>query len=229
MGIIKSLPILDRPREKAIRYGLDNLSDIELLAVLIGNGYKGENVIELSTHLISKYAGLENLSNIQFSELKKNKGIKNTKALILAAVFEMHRRLSIKKLEAIDSIIDAEYLYNKYLPLIGESGQEQMVVVVLSRNKRIIHESILFKGDEKSIYYSFDKIADLVRSYGGKYYYLIHNHPSGDFDPSQQDKIGTQYLLMKSKKAGITLLDHIIISENGYYSFQKMKKTKISC
>ena len=225
MGIVKSLPALERPREKAIRYGLETLSDHELLAALLGSGYKGENVIELSIHLLSKYGGLLNLSNIPFSELKNNKGIKNAKALNLSVIFELHRRLSFKKIEMNNDNIDTEYLYNKYLPVIGHSNQEQMVIVVLSRYKRIVHETILFKGDESSVHYSFDKIMREIDAYGGKYFYLIHNHPNGDCSPSETDLIGTSFLLRKSKEMKRPMLDHIIISENGYYSFRKMKKT----
>ena len=225
MSKIKSLPILERPREKAIRYGVETLSDIELLAILLGSGYQGENVVELSTRLLFKYGGLRRLSNIPFSELKNNKGIKDAKALNLSAIFEFNRRLSFKQIEEDDAIIDEEYLYNKYLPLIGQSQQEQMVVVVLSRCKRILHETILYKGNENGVHYSLPEIIKSVMSYGGRYFYLIHNHPSGDYEPSQLDKIGTSYLFIKSKEMKYPMLDHIIISPSGYYSFKKMKKT----
>ena len=225
MGVIKSLPTLERPREKAIRYGLDKLSDHELLAVLIGSGYKGENVVELSQHLLSKYGGLANLANIPFSELKKNKGIKNAKAINLAAIFEFSKRLSFKKIEDYCDKIDSEYLYNKYLPLIGKAEQEQMIIVVLSKYKRILHEAVLFKGSGNGVHYSLSEMISVIVHYGGKYFYLIHNHPSGDCKPSSQDLIGTSYLFTESKRLKYPLLDHIIIAENGYYSFKKMKKT----
>ena len=224
MGIIKSLPALERPREKALRYGLDTLSDHELLAILIGSGYKGENVIELAVHLLSNYGGLLNLSNIPFNELKKNKGIKNAKALNLAAIFEFHKRLSFKLIEDNKEKIDAEYLYNKYYPMIGKSLQEQVIIVVLSKFKNVIHESILFKGSEKGVSYSFGEIVQKIMAYGGKYFYLIHNHPNGDCKPSQQDIIATGYLLTKSKEMNYPMLDHIIIATNGYYSFKKNEK-----
>ena len=225
MGIIKSLPTLERPREKALRYGLNELSDYELLAILLGSGYKGENVMELAFSLLSKYGGLENLINIPFSELKKNKGIKNAKALNLEAIFEFHRRLLFKKYEQNDEIIDAEYLYNKYYPVLGRANQEQIIVVVLSKYKKIIHESILFKGGEDGVQISLSEIIKEVMSYGGKYFYLIHNHPNGSHQPSKQDTMATSYLFAESRRMKIPMLDHIIISINGYYSFKKMKKT----
>ena len=224
MGNVKSLPTLERPREKALRYGLTELSDYELLALLIGSGYHGINVIELSTSLLVKYGGLKRLVDIPFCELKKNKGIKNVKALNLAAIFEFHKRLLVKESEEIEEEITSEYLYNKYLPVLAHSKQEQLILVILSKYKHIIHESILYKGSSDGFKYSWQNIYDEILNYGGKSFYLIHNHPDGDCLPSRADKLATHEIVFESRKVRKPMLDHIIISSEGYYSFKKNEK-----
>ena len=223
MGKIKNLPLLDRPREKAIRYGLESLSDYELLAVLLGSGYQGNNVIELSTYLISKYGGLSRLVDIPFSELKKNKGIKNVKALKLAAIFEFHKRLSIRNNEESERDIDTEYLYNKYVSRLINEKQEHLILVILSRKKKIIHEEILYKGSSDGLKYSWEDISDKIVSFGGKYFYLIHNHPGGSCRPSPSDRMATSEIMLCGKRFKKPMLDHLIIGVDGYYSFKNEK------
>ena len=114
MANIKELPEYDRPREKALRYGVNSLSDSELLSLLLNKGYRGSNILEISTSLLSKYGGLVGLLNIPISELKKNKGIKNVGSLKIALIGEFYKRVSEKKSYIPNIKIDSEYLYNKY-------------------------------------------------------------------------------------------------------------------
>lgn len=224
MGIIKNLPILDRPREKALRYGLSSLSDIELLAVILGGGYRDNSATELSASLLSKYGGLAGLSNVQINELKKNKGVKNVKALNVASVFEISRRLAMKNSEQNECMVDEEYLFNKYKSLIIDEKQEYLFLIVLNSKKHIVHEKTLSKGSEDSVLFSFTDIYREVINHNGKYYYLIHNHTNGNVQPSERDIIITRYVKNESKKAKIILLDHLIIAPDSYYSFQKNEK-----
>ena len=113
MANIKELPEYDRPREKALRYGVNSLSDSELLSLLLNKGYRGSNILEISTSLLSKYGGLVGLLNIPISELKKNKGIKNVGSLKIALIGEFYKRVSEKKSYIPNIKIDSEYLYNK--------------------------------------------------------------------------------------------------------------------
>ena len=224
MGSIKNLPVLDRPREKALRYGLSSLSDAELLAIFIGSGYKDNSVTELATGLLSKYGGIRGLSECSISELKTNKGIKNVRSINLAAIFEINRRIITKKYEEDESIIDGEYLYNKYKHQIIDINQECIFLVMLNAKKKIIYESVLSIGSEDSVLFSFANIYRELVAHNAKYYYLIHNHTNGSFMPSENDLIITKFLRNESKNKKIPLLDHLIISRDGYYSFQKNEK-----
>ena len=229
MAVVKELPALDRPREKAQRYGIECLSDSELLSILLAKGYQGNNAIQISSTLLNKYGGLKNLSEVPIKELKKNKGIKDAKALILAALFEIHYRLITKDAENENVDITDEYLVEKYYPTLSRCNQEILIVVLLNARRKIIFEHILYKGSSNMISINFDDIHHLLANYEARSYYLIHNHPTGDSTPSSQDILATNNLFLQSKKWHIKLLDHLIISRNDYYSFSKMKKITISC
>ena len=224
MGI-KELPKLDQPRAKATHYGLSSLSDIELLTLLIGNGYKGISALEISTSLLTNFKGLLNLSNATLSELKEVKGIKEAKAISLLAIFEFHKRLSIKvQEEEVDEEIDSEYLYNKYKDSLLASHQENLVIVILNKYRKIIFEKTLYIGTENNVAFSYKDIWRELLVHKGRSFYWIHNHPGGKATPSREDTIFTSELFLESKRIKIPLIDHLIIGENGYYSFQNLKK-----
>ena len=229
MAVVKNLPILERPREKAHRYGLDTLSDIELLAILLSKGYAGANAIEISSTLLNKYGGLKSLSEVSIAELKKNKGIKDAKSLILGSIFEIHRRLIIKNLQEENLPDNEEYLVKKYHPSLSRLNQEQFVIILLNQRHQIIYESVLYQGCENMINVSFNDIQRIIFTHNAKSYILIHNHVSGDSEPSDYDVIATDNIAYKSNNIGVKLVDHLIIAQNDYYSFSKKKKTTISC
>lgn len=226
MGTISDLPTLDRPREKATRYGLNSLSDVELLAVLIGKGYQGNNALEVSSTLINHFNGLVNLSHASIEELKTIKGIKDAKAIIIRAIFELHNRIEIKKVETEKNIANTEYLYKKYKASLVNSHQEVLVLVMLNKNMNIIHEKTLYVGTENNVSFSYVDIWRELLNHHARYFYLIHNHPNGESYPSTQDILYTEELMRESKRMKIPLIDHLIIGKNGYHSFQKLKKEK---
>ena len=228
MAVVKELPALERPREKAHRYGLETLSDIELLAILLSKGYSGANAIEISSTLLNKYGGLKNLSEVSIAEFKTNKGIKDAKSLILGSIFEIHRRLITKSIQEEEQIANEDYLVKKYYPTLSRLNQEQFILVLLNYKHEIIYETTLYKGTENMINVSFNDIQRIIFTHNAKSYYLIHNHVSGDSEPSNYDVIATDNIAYKSNNIGIKLVDHLIIAQNDYYSFSKKKKTTIS-
>ena len=228
MSVIKNLPVLERPREKALRYGLSSLSDSELLAIFIGGGFKENNALVLSTHLLNKYGGLVGLGNIPISELKRNKGVKDVRSLNIAALYEIQRRVLLKNSEQNEENIDQEYLYNKYSVKIIDQKQECLFLIVLNSKKRIVYETTLSRGSTNSVLFSWTDINREIITHSGKYFYLIHNHTNDNPNPSKEDIIATNDISFKAERANTPLLDHLIISNHGYYSF-KMKKTTISC
>lgn len=224
MGQIKELPILERPREKAIRYGLNSLSDVELLTLLISKGYKGVNALEIATNLFITFNGLKNLAHAPIKELEKVKGIKEAKALNLAAIFELSKRLEIKNNEDTSQTINSLYLYNKYKSMLRGSNQETLIIIILSTKSQILHEKVLYIGTESNMIYSYKDIWRELLNYHAKYFYLIHNHPGGKSTPSREDIAFTSEINLEANRLKVKLLDHIIIGNDGYYSFAEEKK-----
>lgn len=226
MGNIKNLPTLERPREKALRYGLDSLSDVELLTLLISTGYKEVSALEIAANLLTNNNGLLSLSKVPLTELKKNKGIKNSKALKLAAIFELHYRLSRKEEETNETVINTDYLYNKYKEKLLSNNQENLVLIMLDSRKKIIHEKTMYVGTDNKIIFSYKDIWRELLNYNARSFYLIHNHPTGKKEPSKNDIFFTSELFRESKRINIPMIDHIIVGKDGYHSFTDVKKLK---
>ena len=110
-----------------------------------------------------------------------------------------------------------------------QATQEYLILIILNRRKRIIYETSIYKGQSDSIRIDFKDIYKELAKYDGKNFYLIHNHPGGDSSPSEEDFISTLDLINQSRRMKVKLLDHLIIGDDGYYSFKKMKKITISC
>lgn len=225
MAKIKDLPKFERPREKAIRYGIEVLSDVELLSLLLTSGYKGNNVNNLSFTILNTYKSLKNLAYSSVDDYFKFKGIKESKALMLAATFEIHRRIIQEENESNNCMIDSNILYKKYKDQLSILYQEVVILVIVNSKREILYETTLYKGNSSQVLISYKDIWRELITHRGRGYYLIHNHPSGECIPSNEDIFLTQELLRESKKIKIKLHDHIIIGENGYSSIIKLLKT----
>lgn len=229
MATIKELPSTDRPREKALRYGIETLSDVELIALLLNNGYQGNNVIEISTSLLHKYKGIVGLLTVPIKELKKNKGIKDVGALKIALICEFYRRIN-QKIYTIEKIkVDNTYLYNKYKSVFYLTNQEQLILIILNKQRRIIFETTLYKGSGDNFPFDYQDIYKEIVKYDGYSFYLIHNHPSGDCSPTKSDEIATFMISTEAKRNRRPLIDHLIIGDGCYYSFRKNEKITFSC
>lgn len=210
------------PREKAVIIGITSLTDSELIGLLIRTGFHDSNVLDIADEILKKRNGLKGLINISSTELMEFKGIKTAKATNILAALELHRRLSILEWDKIKKV-DSEYLYNKYRYL-STASSEHIVLVIMNSQKTIIYEEEKELGNELSIVCNPKSILKQVVRHNGKFFYLLHNHPSGNHSPSKNDILFTSLISIHSKLFEIKMLDHIIIGREGYYSFQKMKK-----
>ena len=221
---VKDLPVLDRPREKALRYGINTLSTKELLALLIGSGGKDNSALDIARNMLDDSRGLFTLANKSIDEFKLYKGVDNARALNLAAIFELAKRLQIKESEENEEIINSDYIYKKYSPRLSGLSQETFVLIILNKRKRIVHEITMFKGNDNQISLSYRNIIKEIVVHNGYYFYIIHNHPSGDLNPSIEDQHFTIELAKRCKEIDVAILDHLIISKDGYYSFLRKAK-----
>lgn len=222
MGKIKDLPVLERPREKAYRYGVEQLSDYELISLLIGYGCRESSASDIAYEMVRDSGGLYNLVQKPYVDLLNYKGIGKNKAIKIIASFEIAKRFQLGREDREEeSLIDSNYIFRRmYLRLIN-LAQEQVYLVILDKRKKIVHEVNLYKGNEHSVNYSNLHIIQQVIMHNGTYFYIVHNHPGGDLNPSDQDIFFTQLIISEGKKMGITLMDHLIIGKNGYFSFLK--------
>ena len=218
---IKSFAKENRPRERLKEKGSEALSDAELLALIIRTGTKKSNVIDVSQNLLMKY-NLQSLSRINLESLSKIDGIGEAKACQIVACFELARRTLSKKLKK-DQINSAKDIAKQYIPKFAYEKKEKMIGIYLDTRRRVIKEIELFVGnldttiiDPKEIFHhAIDENAAGV--------ILLHNHPSGDSTPSEEDIKITNDLMKAAELLNINFLDHIIIGDKNYTSFREKK------
>lgn len=225
MSKIEDLPTLEKPREKAARFGIETLSDEELLALIINVGTVGHSSLDIARDVLNDAHTLSALYNKPYQYFHTFKGLKRVNALRLAATIEIAKRMNEKTRLVYEekAEITSESLYQRYaLSLVGQN-QENFVLVILNKNKQIIFEKVLYKGDDSNLVISPREIIHLLILHNGYYFYLIHNHPNNTLLPSESDISFTEKMNRKAEKIGVKLLDHLIIGQNGYYSFLHSK------
>ena len=219
---IKDLPITHRPREKALHYGIEYLSDEELLALLIGSGVHGFSALDISHDLLKTYLSLDQLAKADYTSLEEQFGLSTNTALRLLGVFEFHKRLNSPMYNHEYKIENSDDIYKRYRYLESYS-QEVLAIVMLNKKDVIIKEKVLYKGTSEHIDINPKEIySELVKSKCQKYI-LIHNHPNGNVEPSEDDLLATEIIEKTCKLLQISMFDHIIIYPGGYYSYRHNK------
>ena len=221
MGKIQDLSALDKPREKAERFGIETLKDEELLALIINVGTVGHSSLDIARDLLHDVRSLSGLINKPYQFFVSFKGLKAAKALTLAAAIEIARRISERQRLVYEEEIEitSDSLYQRYAFSLSSLNQENLVIVILNKNKQIIYETTLYKGNDNTIALSSRDIIHLLIVHNGYYFYLIHNHPDGCLSPSGDDIVFTKKIEEKARQIDVKLLDHLIIGKTGYYSF----------
>lgn len=223
MPKIKDLPKNERPREKAIRYGIKSLSNEELLAILIGSGVKGQSAIELSRIILQKCYSLTDLFSHAIQDLQTIKGISIKKSVTIAAAFELAKRYQVSSLTNSNAVIDSEYIYHLVAPNFIGLEKEKFALIILNRKRQIIKEEFSELGAEDFIRIGVRDVLCTCLRNNGKYFYLIHNHPNDTMEASIEDIRITKLLRTECPKLGVHLLDHLIITSNGYLSLVKKR------
>ncbi|NLC96120.1 MAG: DNA repair protein RadC [Erysipelotrichaceae bacterium] len=221
--LVKELPITERPREKALKFGIHSLSNRELLAILIRNGYQGKSSLGIADDILFSCNGIGNLSSVDLNDLLKIKGIKKVKALEILTCIEIARRIAFEEALTVDVIDEPKAIINWLNKEIGFNKQENFMVIYLDIKNRIITYKILFKGTiDHSLVHPREIIKEALLVSSSKIM-LIHNHPSGDPTPSQADIKMTKQVIEATSLVGINVLDHIIVSSNRYFSLAQSK------
>ncbi len=218
---IKNWALEDRPREKMVSKGLSSLSNAELIAILIGSGNRDESAVDVSKRILNDVGNnLNELGKLSIEKLKRDyRGIGEAKAICIVAAMELGRRRKLEQAREKTKISASRDVYDIMHPILADLPYEEFWILLLNRANKVMSVQKISQGgvagtvmDSKIIMKAaIDALASSI--------ILCHNHPSGNIMPSQQDKNITQ----KIKEAGVIMdmpiLDHIIVTETGFYSF----------
>lgn len=213
---IKELDKHARPREKAIYYGIDTLSNTELLALLLGNGGKSSDVLKIADELLKKSNGLSRITELGYHDLTEIRGIGRAQALRIMACVTIVKRSRIPQSNAV---VNSPKVLVDYLQMeIGSKDQEYFYAVFLDKKKQICGLRKCFIGNSKECSVDQSTVFKEALQLGANSIILVHNHPSGNLVPSDEDYQLTNHFIEGANLLGITIMDHIIVSDNSYYS-----------
>ena len=223
----KELPNTEKPRERLVNKGKENLSNEELLSIILKTGTKDKSVKEVSYELLNLVKDIRNLKDVSIKTLTNIKGIGKVKAIELLAVIELGKRIyeEVNDNDLI-SCTNPVNIINYFNYLFKDKKQEEFYVIFLDNKKKYISKKLLFVG---SINYSIVHPREIFKEaylYSASSIICIHNHPSGDPYPSKEDDNITIKIKEIGLIHGISLIDHIIIGKNNYYSYYENKKIK---
>ena len=211
----------DRPREKLLGKGRQALSNAELIAILIGSGNREESAVELSKRILSSISNdLHELGKVSVQDLQKFKGIGEAKAITIVAALELGRRRKVAEPKKKKIITSSNEAYEEMQPLLDDLTHEQFWILLLSRSNQIISKVQISSGGISGTVVDARLIFKPALEALASGIILFHNHPSGNLKPSHQDIEITKKLVKGAKSLDLTILDHLIISERGFYSFK---------
>ncbi|MCX6173014.1 MAG: DNA repair protein RadC [Flavobacterium sp.] len=211
----------DKPREKLMLKGKAALSDAELVAILIGSGSRNDSAVSLSKRiLVSVDNNLNALGKLSLKQLMEFKGIGEAKAITIAAALELGRRRRAEETLELKKITSSKAVFEIMQPIIGELPHEEFWVLYLNNSNKVIYKSQLSKGGITGTVVDVRLIFKTALENNATSIILTHNHPSGKLQASDADIAITKKLKLAGEQLDIKVLDHIIITENGYYSFQ---------
>lgn len=217
---IKSWSEDERPREKLMNLGKDKLSTLELLTILIGNGKKGESAMDIARFLLQTCGNnLNNLARMSVEEMQRVPGIGPAKAVTIVSAIELGGRKIIERAvdrKVVKGSIDA---YEIVGPRLADSCFEEFWVIYLNRANHVTRISQISEGGIASTVADPRKIFKIAVDSLSSSMILCHNHPSGNLQPSESDRQLTKRLIKAGDLMDIRVLDHLIVSYSGYYSF----------
>lgn len=214
--ILKEIPVYDRPRERAIEVGVNNLSTTELLAIILRTGTKNYSVLEVANKVLSKVNKVQDLNNISQEELKEIEGIGLTKAITILSAIELGKRINQLEQKEV-SFLNANEIYNYMKNEVQFFKEERSYAIYLNTKGKLIDKKLLTIGTINQTLIDSKIIFKWAFKLSAAAFILVHNHPSLDPTPSIEDLKVTKAIIKQAKTLDVFFLDHIIIG-NGYYS-----------
>ena len=223
---IKDITTNERPREKALTYGINSLSNIELLAIIISSGTKEKNALQLAYELIYFHHGLANLALMEHPNQIKVKGIGNAKALKVLASLTLARRLQQTLPTESIKFDHPRIVYEHYASEFHARKRENLLLIMLDASHQRISEKWIYEGTSKGFSLELKDIFQPILISGASGFIMVHNHPSNIASPSNSDILSTKQIRDQAKKLDLTFVDHVIITKETYYSFALNKWPK---
>ncbi|HLG24968.1 MAG TPA: DNA repair protein RadC [Candidatus Nanoarchaeia archaeon] len=214
--LMKDIALEQRPRERLKSSNSSFLSDPELLALILEKGTKGENVLDLSNRLISSF-GLENLNSLSLQELMKIKGIGLAKGAKIIAAFELSKRVNSGKI--CEKVIkNPSDIASYYIEKLKDLKKEHFIAVFLDSKNKIIKDEVISIGTlNSSLVHPREVFKEAIKNSANSII-LVHNHPSGNVEPSDEDYRVNRVLVETGDLIGIKVLDHLIVGNHSYNS-----------
>ncbi len=210
----------DKPREKLMLKGKSALSDAELVAILIGSGSRNESAVALSKRILASVNNnLSSLGKQSLAQLMEFKGIGEAKAITIAAALELGRRRKEENPLELVKVTSSKVMYQEMYPIIGELAHEEFWVVYLNNSNKIIFKAQLSKGGITGTIVDVRLVFKIALEQNAVAIVLAHNHPSGKLQASEADIQVTKKIKNAGLQLDIPVLDHIIVTEHGYFSF----------
>ena len=219
---VKEMEVEQRPREKALRNGLESLSDLELVALILQSGNKNRSVFEIASDVLKESEGLSKLMSMHVNTLMQIQGIREVKALQLLASVELSKRVIRSKVYHA-SIMRPEDVIEWFEFEYGSLPQECFIALYLDTKSKLIAHRVLFKGTLNESTVHPREVFKEAFLQNANSVLIAHNHPSGDCTPSQADFEVTYKMVHVAITMGVHLVDHIIVGQNQYYSFKEHK------
>ncbi|NRT10905.1 DNA repair protein RadC [Flavobacterium sp. 14A] len=210
----------DRPREKLMLKGKSALSDAELIAILIGSGNRNESAVDLSKRILGGVSNnLNALGKLSIAPLTQYKGIGEAKAISIIAALELGRRRRAEEAVELVKITSSKAIFELMQPIIGELAHEEFWIVYLNNSNKVLSKEQLSKGGITGTLVDVRIVFKKALELSATALILCHNHPSGTLVPSEADKHITKKLKLAGESLEIKVLDHVIVTENSYFSF----------
>ena len=221
---LKELPVSERPYEKCEKNGTAMLSDAELLAVILRSGTKDQTAIDLATKVLSIdpfYEGILGICHTSREELQKIPGIGKVKAMQILCIAELSKRLASAKVEDKISFHSPASIADYYMERMRHEEQEQMICTMLNTKNQFLGDEVISRGTVNSSLVSPRDLILAAFRHRAVYMILVHNHPSGNPEPSKDDLLFTKRVWEAGALVDIPLLDHIVIGDQQYFSFRQ--------
>ena len=216
---ISAWPEEERPRERLLRRGPQALTDAELVAILLRTGVRGASALDLARQVLVRFGSLRGMAEAPILALLAVNGLKEAKAAQLAAALEISRRVFAGPGSPKPRILSTEQAGNYVMRRLGSLPDEHFRVLYLNRRNTLLRDALIARGDPDAVHASLRRIVVQALECSATALIAAHNHPSGNPDPSESDRLLTKDLIAATRPIGVRVLDHVVVAGDSHYSF----------